>query len=111
VTIVTRFVAVRWARQVKEKWPGFQVLGDLSRTLFDDRSGTEDAIALTSVEPRAGYALSIELRKTTLPKRRWARISQVGMQSTEGLAGRISACDPMEHQQLVEGLNEIVGRA
>ena len=83
----------------------------ISRTLFNDRSGTVVAIALTSVEPRAGYPLTLELRQTMLPKRTWAKISQVRTLSTQRLAGRITVCNPLELQQLVEGLNEIVGRA
>ena len=83
----------------------------LSRTLFNNRSGTVVAMALTSVEPRAGYPLTLELANTALPKRTWAKISQVRTLSTQRLAGRITACDPLELQQVVEGLNEILGRS
>ena len=41
----------------------------ISSTVFNDRSGTVIAIALTSAEPKAGFPLTLELQKTPLPKR------------------------------------------
>jgi mRNA interferase MazF len=67
-------------------------------------------MALTSVEPRAGFPLTIELQHTALPKRTWAKVSQVRTLSTQRLSSRITACHPLELQKVVEGLNEIVGR-
>jgi mRNA interferase MazF len=82
----------------------------LSRSAFNDRSGTVIAIALTSAEPRAGYPLTFELAKTALPKRTWAKISQIRTLSTMRLAGKLSSCDPSELQKIVEGINELVGK-
>jgi mRNA interferase MazF len=53
----------------------------------------------------------LELANTPLPKRTWAKISQVRTLSTQRLAGRITACNPAELQQVVEGLNEILGKS
>ena len=83
----------------------------LSQTVFNDRSGTVIAIALTSQEPRAGFPLTLELKKTGLPKRTWAKISQIRTLSTKRLAGRLTSCHPSELQRVVEGLHEIVGRS
>ncbi len=83
----------------------------LSRTLFNDRSGTVIAMALTSAEPRAGFPLTLELTKTPLPKRTWAKISQVRTLSTQRLAGRLTACHPAELQRVVEGLNELTSKS
>ncbi len=79
----------------------------ISRTVFNERSGTVIAVALTSVEPRAGFPLSLELAKTSLPKRTWAKISQVRTLSSQRLAGKIATCDPAELQKLMEGFNEL----
>jgi len=83
----------------------------LSQTVFNDRSGTVIAIALTSQEPRAGFPLTLELKKTGLPKRTWAKISQIRTLSTKRLAGRLASCHPTELQRVVEGLHEIVAQS
>lgn len=82
----------------------------LSRQTFNDRSGTVIAIALTSAKPRVGFPLTFELAKTALPKRTWAKISQIRTISTMRLAGKLAACDPSELQKVIEGLNELVGK-
>jgi len=82
----------------------------LSQTVFNNRSGTVIAIALTSQEPRAGFPLTVELKKTGLPKRTWAKISQIRTLSTRRLSGRLASCHPSELQRVVEGLSEIVGQ-
>ena len=45
----------------------------LSHDVFNERSGTVIAVALTSQEPRAGYPLTLELSAGKLPKRSWQR--------------------------------------
>lgn len=82
----------------------------LSQTVFNNRSGTVIAVALTSQEPRAGFPLTLELKKTGLPKRTWAKISQIRTLSTRRLAGRVTSCHPSELQRVIEGLGEIVGQ-
>jgi len=81
----------------------------LSRPAFNDHSGTVVAVALTSAEPRAGFPLTLELTKTSLPKRTWVKISQIRTLSTQRLAGRLASCHPTELQGVTEGLNELVG--
>lgn len=83
----------------------------LSRSAFNDRSGTVIAVALTSAEPRAGFPLTFELTKIHLPKRTWVKISQVRTISTQRLAGRLAACNPSDLQKVVEGLNELIGKS
>ena len=82
----------------------------VSRPVFNDRSGTVIAVALTSGEPRAGFPLTLELTKTSLPKRTWVKISQVRTISTQRLAGRLASCHPTELQRVIEGLTELIGR-
>jgi mRNA interferase MazF len=82
----------------------------LSRTAFNDRSGTVVAVALTSAEPRAGFPLTLELTQTGLPKRTWVKISQIRTISTQRLAGRLTSCSPAELQRVIEGLGELIGK-
>ena len=81
----------------------------ISQSVFNDRSGTVIAIALTSQEPRAGFPLTLELTKTKLPKRSWAKISQIRVLAVERLGGRIARTHADDLEHIIEGLNEIVG--
>ncbi|MFH1671990.1 MAG: type II toxin-antitoxin system PemK/MazF family toxin, partial [Pseudomonadota bacterium] len=49
----------------------------LSQNVFNERSGTVIAVALTSQPQRAGYPLTLELIGTKLPKKSWVKISQI----------------------------------
>lgn len=81
----------------------------LSHDVFNERSGTVIAVALTSQEPRAGFPLTLELVGHGLPKRSWAKISQIRVLSTERIGRRIARASVEEVTQVVEGLNEIIG--
>ena len=80
----------------------------VSRTLFNDRSGTVIAMAITSAPPKAGFPFTLELTKTKLGRRAWVKISQVRTLSTKRLASRLASCHPEELEKAVEGLNELV---
>jgi mRNA interferase MazF len=80
----------------------------LSHDVFNDRSGTVIAVALTSQEPRAGFPLTLELDSRKLPQKTWVKISQVRTLSTERLGTRLSRVTPEELSQVLEGLNEII---
>ena len=80
----------------------------LSQDVFNARSGTVIAVALTSQEPRAGFPLTQEIRARKLPKRSWAKISQIRTLSTERIGRRIARASPEEMLRVVEGLNEII---
>jgi len=81
----------------------------ISQSVFNERSGTVIAIALTSQEPHAGFPLTLELTKTKLRKRSWAKISQIRVLAVERLGGRITRTHADELEHIIEGLNEIVG--
>jgi mRNA interferase MazF len=81
----------------------------LSHDVFNERSGTVIAIALTSQEPRAGYPLTLELATAKLPKRSWVKISQIRTLSTERIGKRLGRASDEELAQVLEGLLEIVG--
>ena len=81
----------------------------LSQDVFNERSGTVIAVALTRQEPNVGFPLALEVRSVPLPKRSWIKISQIRTLSTERLGGRLGRLSPEELASIVEGLNEIVG--
>lgn len=81
----------------------------LSEEVFNERSGTVIAVALTSGEPRAGFPLTLESRARGLPKRSWIKIGQIRTLSTERIGDRIARSSPEEVAQVLEGLNEILG--
>jgi mRNA interferase MazF len=81
----------------------------LSENVFNDRSGTVIAVALTSQEPRAGFPLTLESRAPGLPKRSWVKISQVRTLSTERIGKRLARAPEEEISKVIEGLNEILG--
>ena len=81
----------------------------LSHDVFNARSGTVIAVALTSQPQRAGFPLTLELSSPRLPKRSWVKISQIRTLSVERIGKRLAKVTPEELAQVVEGLNEIVG--
>jgi mRNA interferase MazF len=81
----------------------------VSKDIFNDRSGTVIAMAITSQPQRAGFPLTLELIKSNLPQHSWVKISQVRTLSTERLGDKIDRLQPEIVSQLIEGLNEIIG--
>jgi mRNA interferase MazF len=81
----------------------------ISQDVFNDRSGTVIAMAVTSQEPRAGFPLSVRLHDRSLPKPSWVRINQVRTLSVERLGRKIGSAFPEELEQVVDGLAEIIG--
>jgi mRNA interferase MazF len=81
----------------------------LSHDVFNERSGTVIAMALTSQEQRAGYPLTMELDVPGLPKRSWLKVNQVRTLAAERIGKRITRISPEVLAQAVEGLVEIVG--
>ena len=81
----------------------------LSHDVFNERSGTVIAVALTSQEPRAGYPLTLALGTAKLPKRSWVKISQIRTLSTERIGKRLGRASDEELASVLDGLLEIVG--
>jgi mRNA interferase MazF len=82
----------------------------LSHDVFNERSGTVIAVALTSQQPRAGFPLSLQSRADGLPKPSWVKISQIRTLATERIGRRIARASEEELARVMEGLNEILGR-
>ena len=81
----------------------------LSQDVFNDRSGTVIAVALTSQPQRAGFPLTFELHTRGLPKKSWVKISQIRTLAVERIGKAISRASPEELAQVIEGLNEVIG--
>ncbi len=81
----------------------------LSHDVFNERSGTVIAVALTSQAQRAGFPLTYELQSSKLVKRSWVKISQIRTLSVERISARLGYATPEDMAQIVEGLNEIIG--
>jgi mRNA interferase MazF len=88
---------------------GFRPVLILSHNIFNDRSGTVIAVAITSQPQRAGYPLTLELSDTKLPKKSWAKISQVRTLSTKRIGKKIATASPEELVSIIDGFNEIIG--
>jgi mRNA interferase MazF len=81
----------------------------LSHAVFNERSGTVIAMAITSQPQKAGFPLTLELSNLILPKKSWLKISQIRTLSTERLGKRIARLAEKELELAIEGLNEIIG--
>ena len=82
----------------------------LSHDVFNERSGTVIAMAVTSQPQKAGFPLSLELTSVALPKQSWVKIGQVRTLSVRRLGKKAGRVDPEELELLIEGLNEIIAR-
>ena len=103
---------IRWAdlNPVKGKEQvGLRPVVILSQDVFNERSGTVIAVAVTSQSQRAGFPLTVELAPNYLPKRSWVKISQIRTLSSERIGKKIGIVSLEELDQIIEGLNEIIG--
>jgi mRNA interferase MazF len=80
----------------------------LSHDVFNERSGTVIAVAITSQAQKAGFPLTLELKSTHLPKKSWLKISQIRTLSIERIGKVIGKASMEELNQAIEGLNEII---
>ena len=81
----------------------------LSADVFNERSGTVIAVALTTQPPRAGFPLTLKVGPAQLPKPAWIKISQIRTLSVQRIGRKLGAVSPEEVAQVIEGLNEILG--
>ena len=104
---------IRWANlnpTIGSEQAGMRPVMVLSKNVFNDKSGTVIAVALTSQPQKAGFPLTLELTETkSLPKKSWVKISQIRTLSVQRLGDKIASASEGEMAQVIEGLNEIVG--
>ena len=79
----------------------------LSNDLFNRRSGTVIAMAITSQPQRAGFPLTFPLPPEKLPKA-WIKVSQIRTITVERLGKRLAAMENEQMNQIVDGLIELI---
>lgn len=82
----------------------------LSHDIFNDRSKTVIAVALTSQAQRASFPLTYELDESELPKKAWVKISQIRTLSVDRLGKKLGRLKVEIVDHIVDGLNEIIGK-
>lgn len=81
----------------------------ISHGVFNERSGTVVAMAVTSRPQKAGLPLTLEINAKGLPKRSWIKIGQVRTLAVERI-GKLAAVLPAEElARAIDGLHEIIG--
>ena len=81
----------------------------LSQDLFNRKSETVIAMAITSQPQGAGFPLTLALPSEVLPKPSWVKISQIRTISVDRLGKKIAVLDTETLGQLIDGLLELVG--
>jgi mRNA interferase MazF len=81
----------------------------LSHVLFNRKSETVIAMAITSQSQGAGFPLTLALPPEVLPKPSWVKISQIRTISVDRLGKRIAVLNTETLDQLIDGLLELVG--
>jgi len=81
----------------------------LSHDLFNRKSETVIAMAITSQPQKAGFPLTLALPADVLPKTSWVKISQIRTISVDRLGKKIAVIDSETIAQLIDGLLELVG--
>ena len=102
---------IRWAdlNPVRgHEQAGLRPVMILSHDIFNERSGTVIAVAITSQPQKAGFPLTLELKARNLPKKSWIKISQIRTLSVERIGKVIGKASLKELTQVIEGLNEII---
>jgi len=103
---------IRWADLnpvIGSEQGGMRPVLVLSHNVFNERSGTVVAVAITSQPQRAGFPLTMELGEPALPKKSWVKISQIRTLSVKRIRGKIARATDEELALVIEGFNEIVG--
>jgi mRNA interferase MazF len=80
----------------------------MSHDIFNEKSGTVIAVAITSQPQKAGFPLTLELKSPNFPKKSWLKISQIRTLSFERIGKVIGKASLGELNQAIEGLNEII---
>lgn len=102
---------IRWADMSPvrgSEQAGLRPVVILSNDIFNERSGTVIAVAITSQLQKAGFPLTLELKSANMPKKSWIKISQIRTLSVERVGKVIGKASPEELIQVIDGLNEII---
>ena len=81
----------------------------LSHDIFNKRSGTVIALALTSQPQKARFPLTYPFESKQLQKPSWVKISQIRTLSVERIGRKLGTVEPEQLAEIVDGLNQIIG--
>ena len=81
----------------------------LSHGIFNQRSGTVIAMAITSQPQKAGFPLTYSLNSMQLQKRSWVKISQIRTLSVQRIGSKLGDIEPEQLVEIIDGLNQILG--
>ena len=81
----------------------------LSHNVFNNRSGTVIAMALTSQPQQARFPLTYSLEPKQLRKPSWVKISQIRTLSVDRIGRKLGTVEPEQLAEIVDGLNQIIG--
>jgi len=81
----------------------------LSHDIFNKRSGTVIAMAITSQPQKAGFPLTYPLAPKQLQKMSWVKISQIRTLSVERVGKKLGAVEPEQLVEIIDGFNQIIG--
>ncbi len=102
---------IRWADLAPTRGheqTGLRPVLVLSHDIFNERSGTVIAMAITSQPQKAGFPLTFELKTGDLPRKSWVKVNQIRTLSNERIGELIGRASPEELLQVIDGLNEII---
>jgi mRNA interferase MazF len=88
---------------------GFRPVVVISQDIFNRRSGTVIAMAITSQPQKSGFPLTLPLPEGVLSRPSWIKISPIRTISVERLGKRLGSVDRDVLDRIVEGLLELVG--
>ena len=81
----------------------------LSHDIFNKRSGTVIAMAITSQPQKAGFPLTYSLESKQLKKPSWVKISQIRTLSVQRIGKKLGTVEPEQLGEIIDGFNQIVG--
>ena len=87
---------------------GLRPVSILSNDLFNRRSGTAVAMAITSQPQAAGFPLTLALSPDKLSKPSWVKISQIRTSFIERIGRRTAALKEEDPDQVIGGLLELI---
>ncbi len=103
---------IRWGNlnpTLRHEQSGSRPLLILSNDVFNERMEIVIAMAITSKQPRYSFPLALEINSADLPKKSWALMGQVRTLSAERIGKKLGQVNIEELEQIIEGLNEIIG--
>lgn len=103
---------IRWAELNSvhgHKQAGRRPVLILSHDIFNKRSGTVIAMALTSQPQKAGFPLTYPLEPKQLQKPSWVKISQIRTLSVERIGKKLGTVEPEQLTEIFDGFSQIVG--